>query len=123
MIILWFGFAFAIEKVHPLQAGIFRLKHRLDRRSGVALEPVWKFYPRYGWEILSKDARILYRAARLFAMCWRVARDPNGMSYTDLAMTPVVDDELENLEIFTHSQAARDAVGHARKVKALTGAG
>ncbi len=67
--------------------------------------------------------RILYRACRLYALCWRVARDPNGMRYTDLAMTPVVDDELESLEMFTHNQSARDAVDHARKVKSLTGVG
>ena len=38
-------------------------------------------------------------------------------------MTPVTDDETENLELFTHNQSARDAVDHARKVKTLTGAG
>src|SRR5215471_13244298 len=122
VILLWFAFSLAIEKVHPLQGGFVRKKHRLDRRSSLPLEPAWKFYPRYWWEVVSKSTRILYRAARLYRLCWRVAHDPNGMRYTDLAMTPVVDDELENLEMFTHNQSARDAVGHARKVKSLTGA-
>jgi hypothetical protein len=123
VIVLWFAFSLAIEKVHPLQGGFIRLKHRFDRRSSRPVEPVWKFYPRYGWEIVSKQVKILYRAARLYVMCWQVSRDPNGMTYTDLAMTPVKDDETENLEIFTHNQAARDGVAHAKKVKALTGAG
>jgi radical SAM superfamily enzyme YgiQ (UPF0313 family) len=123
VIVLWFAFSLAIEKVHPLQGGFIRKKHRLDRRSSLSVEPAWRFYPRYWWEVVSKNTRILYRVARLYVLCWRVARDPNGMRYTDLAMTPVVDDELENLEMFTHNQSARDAVDHARKVKSLTGVG
>jgi radical SAM superfamily enzyme YgiQ (UPF0313 family) len=122
VIVLWFAFSLEIEKVHPLQGGFIRKKHRLDRRSSLPIEPAWTFYPRYWWEVVSKSARILYRAARLYRLCWRVAHDPNGMRYADLAMTPVADDELENLEIFTHNQSARDAVGHARKVRSLTGA-
>jgi hypothetical protein len=35
-------------------------------------------------------------------------------------MAPVADDDVETLELFTHNKAARDAVDHARKVKALT---
>jgi hypothetical protein len=35
-------------------------------------------------------------------------------------MAPVADAEEESLELFTHNQAARDAVGHLRRVKALT---
>ena len=33
---------------------------------------------------------------------------------------PVSDDEVETLELFTHNLAARDAVDHVRKIKALT---
>ncbi len=36
-------------------------------------------------------------------------------------MTPVTKDETETLELFTHNKSAREAVDHARKVKALTG--
>ena len=45
---------------------------------------------------------------------------PAGMQYTDQAMTPVADDDVENLELFTQNSAARKAVDHARKVKELT---
>ena len=50
----------------------------------------------------------------------RVAADPSGSTYTDQAMAPVDDGELESLELFTHTKAAREAVDHARKVKLLT---
>jgi len=42
-----FSAAFPVEKLHPLQAGAFRLKYRLDRRPSFPIEPVWAFYPRY----------------------------------------------------------------------------
>jgi hypothetical protein len=34
---------------------------------------------------------------------------------------PVVENEVENLELFTRDQATRDAVDHILKVKSLTG--
>ena len=35
-------------------------------------------------------------------------------------MTPVTEDETETLEMFTHSDAARDSVAHVRKIDELT---
>ena len=41
------------------------------------------------------------------------------LPYTDLAMTPVSDDETERLEIFTQNAAARRQVAHVRKVSGV----
>ena len=121
-ILLLFTLAFRIEKVHPLQSGALRLKHPHERRPGLAVEPAWRFYPRFVLETLGKIARVGPEFWRLWGTYRRVMKDPNGRAYTDLAMTPVAADEGENLEIFTQNEAARDAVGHARKVKELTSA-
>ena len=40
----------AMERVHPLQGGIIRLKFRRDRRPTAAIEPIWTFYPKYMWD-------------------------------------------------------------------------
>jgi radical SAM superfamily enzyme YgiQ (UPF0313 family) len=122
-IILWFAASLAVERVHPLQGGFFRLKNRHERRSELPVEPVWQFYPWLAWDFLRKHARIAQFAWSIFRIYRRVAADPNGAAYTDQAMTPVTDDETENLELFTHNQSAREAVDHARKIKTLTGAG
>ena len=45
---------------------------------------------------------------------------PPTATYTDLAMTPVNDDDTENLAMFTHNAGARGAVAHARKIHGLT---
>ena len=51
---LWFKLMIDHEGVHPLEGGAFRLKFRRDRRSGLPIESRFVFYPRYGFEIVSK---------------------------------------------------------------------
>jgi hypothetical protein len=121
-IILWFAASLSVERVHPLQGGFFRLKSRRERRSELPIEPVWRFYPWLAWDFLTKHARIAAYAWRIVRIYRRVAADRNGAAYTDQAMTPVTEDETENLELFTHNASARAAVDHARKVKTLTSA-
>ena len=53
----------------------------------------------------------------------RIYKDKNRHAYTDQALTPVTDDETETLELFTHSEAARQSVKHTKKVAQLTGHG
>ena len=121
-IILWFSSSVAIESVHPLQGGIFRMKTRHERRSTMPVESVWRFYPKLAAEIVVKTARIFAHGWSIYWTYRRVAAEPNGMNYTDLAMTPVTDDETDHLEMFTQNDAARHAVDHIHKVKTLTSA-
>ena len=122
LIILWFSCSLAVEKVHPLQGGILRLKSRRERRPELPRASVLAFYPWLAWEFVSKQTRLVLHAWRLYRMCKRVSAAADGMSYMDTALTPVSDDELETLELFSQNKAARDAVAHARKIKGLTAA-
>jgi hypothetical protein len=115
-----FSAAFPVEKLHPLQAGAFRLKYRLDRRPSFPIEPVWAFYPKYFWEIVSKHARLAKRWIELDRMRRRAVREQKIKPYIDLALTPVSEEETETLEMFTHNEAARHEVAHVRKVDELT---
>jgi radical SAM superfamily enzyme YgiQ (UPF0313 family) len=121
-IILWFSSSVAIESVHPLQGGILRMKSRHERRSSMPVEPVWSFYPKLVAEFFVKTARIFAHGWSIYWTYHRVAAEPNGMNYTDLAMTPVTEDETDHLEMFTQNDAARHAVDHIHKVKTLTSA-
>ncbi|MGO3931893.1 B12-binding domain-containing radical SAM protein [Rhodopseudomonas pseudopalustris] len=109
-----------IEKVHPLQGGIVRLKYRADRRPTLQLESPLLFYPR----LVAENARKLAQNVRhwfwIDGLRRKVRDDPNRLSYTDTAITPVDAHDVEELELFTHSQAAQDAVEHIRKIKQLT---
>jgi hypothetical protein len=118
--ILGFSCSVEIENTHPLQCGIIRVKHRADRRPGMPIEPVWRFYPR----VLTETAGKLIKYYKIWRMIDRLRRsirkDPNRGSYHDTALTPVEAEETETLSLFTHNEGARSAVQHARKIKELT---
>jgi radical SAM superfamily enzyme YgiQ (UPF0313 family) len=99
--------------VHPLQTGLFRRKRRRDRRHGMRRESPFVFYPRRAGELLRSLAG-LWMLARLLWLAFRIERDPAGDAYSDLAIAPP-DDELDAaLELYTASDAARNAAAHAR---------
>ena len=86
------------------------------------IEPIWSFYPKYAWDFMSKYSRAVRLLLWLHRTNRRLQKDPNRYSYTDLALSPVSEDETETLELLTHSSAAREAVAHVRKIAHLTGA-
>src|SRR5205807_4207293 len=114
MLIAWFWGAIQIEKIHPLETGLFRYKFRRDRRPGLPIEPIWKFYPKYAMESVVKLGKWIALYSRLRAIYVRVKKDPKKLEYMDLAMTPVTDDE--DLEMFhTPSAPAFIAQEHRRQ--------
>jgi hypothetical protein len=119
-ILLLFTLAFRVERVHPLQSGLIRLMHPQERRPGMQVESAWLFYPRFVVRTCAKLERLLPELWRTWRIYRRVATDPHGLAYTDLALTPVADDDVVHLEMFTQNKAARDAVDHVRKIKSLT---
>ncbi len=110
----------AIEKLHPLQGGIFRLKYRTDRRPTLGIEPAWRFYPRYLAEIVGKHARFLRHWLLVDGMRRQIIRDPNHRAYTDQALTEVSEDEGETFDLLTQTEGARNEVDRARKMADLS---
>jgi len=105
-LLLWFHGCISIEKIHPLEGGFLRRKYRMDRRPGMPIESPWIFYPRYAAEFLSKHYRIARLAWRYYWFVRGLKKDPDARNYTDLALTPVCDNEIETLEMF-HVLAAK----------------
>jgi hypothetical protein len=56
-------------------------------------------------------------------LLWKTAitRDPDARNYTDLALTPVRDDDDVTLDLLTKTAGARAAVAHVNKIKELIG--
>ncbi|HJQ40269.1 MAG TPA: radical SAM protein [Thermoanaerobaculia bacterium] len=100
LLMTWFGGSLHIEGVHPLESGFFRKKFRRDRRPGFPIVPAWKFYPSYALETISKLGRWASLYAGLRRIYVKAKRDPKKYEYMDLALTPVTDDEIDNLELF-----------------------
>ena len=114
-LLMWFYGCAMVEKVHPLQGGYLRLKSRRDRRPGLPRENPLIFYPRYLAELVAKHAhmgRVVWKYARLRR---RIKHDPLARDYMDQAITPVVEDELEKLDMFATNESAKAAVTKARR--------
>jgi hypothetical protein len=122
-LLFMFSKAVALENLHPLQGGIFRRKYRLDRRYGMSIEPVWKFYPKAAWEIGYKVVRMARWWLELDRIRRGINRDPQRHLYTDAAIHPVEDGETETLELFTHNEGARNEVARTRRIHELTHGG
>jgi radical SAM superfamily enzyme YgiQ (UPF0313 family) len=104
-ILNWFVGSIRIEKIHPLECGFVRLKFRRDRRPGMPLESVFSFYPRFLWEVISKQVRWLWLWGRQYRLYRAIKADRKRRSYMDQALTPVIDDEAEERELFNTAEA------------------
>jgi Radical SAM superfamily len=105
LLITWFMGAIHIEKIHPLESGLFRFKFRRDRRPGLPIEPIWKFYPTYVVESVAKLTRWVSLYFKLRRIYVRIKKDPRKLEYMDLAMSPVTDHDVDDLEMF-HTPSA-----------------
>jgi hypothetical protein len=115
-VLFWFKNAVPVEGLHPLQWGIFRIKHRGDRRSGLPIENPITFYARYAAEIARKATRLALSWRALKRIVKKIEADPHAKSYKDEALTPVADEDAEHMELYTQNEAARVAVERERRV-------
>jgi hypothetical protein len=112
---LWFKLMVLYEAVHPLEGGAFRLKFRRDRRHGMKLESRFVFYPRYAAEIVVKAWRYfrVYRDA--MRSLKQVLAAPDRWTYTDLAIAPPLEDELDTLDLYHVTSGGEAAVARSRR--------
>jgi radical SAM superfamily enzyme YgiQ (UPF0313 family) len=99
--VVWFHGCSTIEGIHPLDGGFFRMKSRSDRRPGLPVEGVVRFYSRYGWEIVSKHLRFLRLLLRLRSLARRLDRDPEAKHYRDDASSARLGDDVVKLELLS----------------------
>ena len=118
-VMLWFYMAFFVEKLHPLEGGVIRRKHRRDRRSGLAIENPAVFYIRYVAEVIAKTwhySRMIFVTHRMYN---RIMRDPLLRCYSDVAITPVDESELETLAMFTQTSGGQAEVAKKHRADEL----
>jgi hypothetical protein len=117
-VMTWFKASFELENCHPVESGLLRLKSRRDRRPTLPREPIWMFYPKYFSELVRKTygwASIYMRLRRIYL---GIKHDPKRYEYSDLAITPVSDEDTETHEMF-QNDAARAFVEKQRRIKEI----
>jgi hypothetical protein len=105
----------AYEGVHPLEGGAFRMKFRRDRRHGMPRENPLIFYPRYLGEIVRKAWGYWSVYRRHKKTLNEVLRAPDRWSYSDLAIAPSREEELDSLDLFKATRGGETAVAKKRK--------
>jgi hypothetical protein len=110
-----------LEKVHPLQGGLFRIKRRSERRPGLPRENVAVFWLRFAWETLTKHVILAGTIGRLLLLKTAISRNPYAKAYSDQSL--VAGDEDVTLDLLTKTTGASAAVAHIKKVAELTSVG
>jgi radical SAM superfamily enzyme len=100
VLLVWFHFCIVYERIDPLQGGYLRRKYRRDRRPGMKIESPLVFYPRLLKEVLYKHFRMAQLAWHFHWFKERLAKDAAARTYSDLALTPDVEQDAEHLEMF-----------------------
>ncbi|WP_417680611.1 B12-binding domain-containing radical SAM protein [Roseibium sp.] len=114
-LMMWFWLMVRYEGVHPLEGGYFRIKVRTDRRSGMPIENPLVFYPRYLTEIVSKHWAIVSNVAKFYWRYKAIKRASDRKTYTDLALTPVDQDNQNDLSMMTETRGGQEAVAKAKR--------
>jgi radical SAM superfamily enzyme YgiQ (UPF0313 family) len=115
-----FGTTIQVEKVHPLQDGILRMKHPSERRPGLPAVNPWLFWPQFVWETVCKQAVAIAALVRMVRLMRSIQRNSNAHRYMDHALTPVHDDDADTLDLMTKTSGARAAVAHIKRISDLT---
>jgi hypothetical protein len=109
-----FKIMFEAEGIHPLEGGILRLKYRRDRRYGMKIDPVGLFHVRLAresWWKLKIYARLAWQGWRIGQ---KVRHDPRRHEYMDLALSPVVEEDLDKLALFAETAGGEAALSKKR---------
>ena len=114
-----FGTTVQLEKVHPLQDGILRMKHPSERRPGLPAVNPLLFWPQFVWQTVYKQAVVIGAIVSMVRLMRQVQRNPDARSYMDQALTPVHDDDADTLDLMTKTGGARAAVAHIKRVGEL----
>ncbi|APO68507.1 radical SAM domain-containing protein [Rhizobium gallicum] len=119
-VLVSFATTVPLEKVHPLQSGLLRLKHPSERRPGLPQQHPLVFWPQFVWETVAKHVALAGSILRMSATAFLIKRNPASKNYMDQALTPVDDSEEEKLDLFTKTAGGTAAVTHVRKIAQLT---
>jgi hypothetical protein len=108
VLLVWFHFCIVYEKIDPLQGGFLRRKYRKDRRPALPVESPLVFYPRYVGNLFYKLLKMSQLAWRFHWFKERLLRESGARNYTDVALTPDSDTDMEALEMLVPHTAVRN---------------
>ncbi|WP_316861284.1 radical SAM protein [uncultured Cohaesibacter sp.] len=115
----WFYFMLRFEGIHPLEGGYFRLKYRQDRRPEMPRQNALGFYLGYGADIIRKHVQYGVALAQILPVYWQVKKSKDRYDYSDLAISPIGNNETAMLDMFNQTRGGTGEVEKQRRQKAL----
>jgi radical SAM superfamily enzyme YgiQ (UPF0313 family) len=119
-VLIQFSTMMQLEKVHPLQSGLLRMKHPSERRPEWLREKWLSFYLRHFRNLILRNAQFIKTAWWILSIKRRIESDPGRKFYMDQALTPMQDTEDETFDYMTKTDGAKAAIDHFKKVAELT---
>ena len=107
-----------IERMHPLEGGLFRMKFRKDRRAGLPWEPPLLFYGRYCWDMVRKHSQFLMLALSYLRVLYRVETGVSSAGVMDTAMRPIAHGNIEAMALSNRPSAPTAVVAEQAAVAA-----
>ena len=117
--LLWFNTMIPLEGIHPLEGGMLRLKYRRDRRPGLPIESPLAFYPRLVRDTARKLRGYWSIYRRFRAIKNAVRADPDRLGYSDIATTPLRENETESLDLFHATRGGEAALARRHRNDAI----
>ena len=115
-IVQYYG-SYRFHNVHPLQCGILRTKSRATMRPGVPRPDPVSFYLGRIWNTAAIHMAMAAYYLRLEWLRQRIKRQVAKNGYSDLSLRPVENDSEQDLQLFTLTEGAKQAVAKAARVK------
>ena len=105
VLLLWYYTCVTLEKIDPLEGRVFAAEVSQGSAAYFAGGECVCFYPRYLADLLMKHITLAGLVWRYGKLRRQLKRDPAARSYTDLALTPVTDDDSEEFVTSGHGHA------------------
>jgi len=74
-LVLYYGLQ-RYEGVHPLVGGLIRRRQRHQRRHGLPIEAIWRFWPKSLWRTFKAQAGLFSLWLKLRLMLYRIQKEP-----------------------------------------------
>lgn len=112
--IIWFWSSIFVCGIHPLEGGFMRCRTRLERRQGLPIERFAAFHFRHGMELLINSLRLIGFVVRITWIGLRSWLSPARRTYSDQSLIPANEGDLDGLELFNVTEAAKTAAALQR---------
>jgi len=118
--LIQFSWQMQFEKIHPLQSGLFRVKHPDERRPGLPRESAWTLYLRHARELIVNNVEYMRRIWWIQSLRRRIEKDLDRQNYKDRSLDAIDDGEEEAFDYLTKTDGAKAAIEHLKKIAELT---